>query len=104
MKLNKSKLSWFGIGVLCALAISLMVSCGKSTKVERAGAAEAAVATYVAPGDTDEYYLFYSGGHSGQVYVAGVPSMLVEIDGWSASPEVVAATRAGFEAMLTALG
>jgi nitrous-oxide reductase len=35
----------------------------------------AALATYVAPGDMDEYYLFYSGGHSGQVFVAGVPSM-----------------------------
>ncbi|HEX5083748.1 MAG TPA: Sec-dependent nitrous-oxide reductase, partial [Blastocatellia bacterium] len=42
---------------------------------ELGAAAEAAVATYVAPGDTDEYYLFYSGGHSGNVYVAGVPSM-----------------------------
>ena len=27
------------------------------------------------PGALDEYYLFYSGGHSGNVYVAGVPSM-----------------------------
>ena len=35
----------------------------------------AALATYVKPGDQDEYYLFYSGGHSGQVFVAGVPSM-----------------------------
>ena len=26
-------------------------------------------------GKKDEYYLFYSGGHSGQVYVAGLPSM-----------------------------
>ena len=34
-----------------------------------------ASATYVAPGEKDEYYLFYSGGHSGQVYVAGIPSM-----------------------------
>src|SRR5215475_3624758 len=75
MKFIKSKLTLFGVGFLCALAILLSASCGKSTKVERAGAAEAAVATYVAPGDTDEYYLFYSGGHSGQVYVAGVPSM-----------------------------
>ena len=31
--------------------------------------------TYVAPGDLDEYYLFASGGHSGQVYVYGVPSV-----------------------------
>ena len=36
---------------------------------------EAALRTYVQPGKLDEYYLFYSGGHSGQVYVAGVPSM-----------------------------
>ena len=35
----------------------------------------AALRTYVAPGELDEYYLFYSGGHSGQVFVAGVPSM-----------------------------
>lgn len=31
--------------------------------------------TYVAPGDHDKYYLFYSGGHAGDVRVAGVPSM-----------------------------
>lgn len=36
---------------------------------------KAAMATYVKPGDLDDYYLFYSGGHSGQVFVAGVPSM-----------------------------
>jgi nitrous-oxide reductase len=35
----------------------------------------AAVKSYVAPGEKDEFYLFYSGGHSGQVYVAGLPSM-----------------------------
>ncbi len=35
----------------------------------------AALASYVKPGDQDQYYLFYSGGHSGQVFVAGVPSM-----------------------------
>jgi nitrous-oxide reductase len=37
--------------------------------------AVAAQKTYVAPGDLDEYYLFSSGGHSGQIYVFGVPSM-----------------------------
>ena len=36
---------------------------------------DAALATYVPPGDLDEYYLFYSGGHSGQIFVAGIPSM-----------------------------
>ncbi len=40
-----------------------------------ADAREAAQRTFVPPGQLDEFYLFYSGGHSGQVYVAGVPSM-----------------------------
>jgi nitrous-oxide reductase len=40
-----------------------------------ADAREAAQRTFVEPGKLDEFYLFYSGGHSGQVYVAGVPSM-----------------------------
>jgi nitrous-oxide reductase len=35
----------------------------------------AAEKTYVSPGDLDEYYMFASGGHSGQVYVYGIPSM-----------------------------
>lgn len=35
----------------------------------------AAQKTYVAPGDLDEYYMFSSGGHSGQIYVYGLPSM-----------------------------
>jgi nitrous-oxide reductase len=36
--------------------------------------AAAAMKVYVAPGDLDEYYMFSSGGHSGQVYVYGLPS------------------------------
>src|SRR5574338_107456 len=44
----------------------------------RTGASDIAVAAekvYVAPGDLDEYYMFASGGHSGNIYVYGVPSM-----------------------------
>jgi nitrous-oxide reductase len=75
MKFDKK--TWIGLGILFIAVFSLMfISCKKKPKVvQRAGAAEAAVATYVAPGDLDEYYLFYSGGHSGQVFVAGIPSM-----------------------------
>ena len=36
---------------------------------------EAAVRTYVPGGEKDEYLMFSSGGHSGQVMVFGVPSM-----------------------------
>ncbi|HLE63683.1 MAG TPA: hypothetical protein VI750_11105, partial [Pyrinomonadaceae bacterium] len=76
MKGNHSKLTWLGIGALCAVVVFFAhVACSKKPRVERGDVAEAAIATYVAPGDTDEYYLFYSGGHSGNVYVAGVPSM-----------------------------
>ncbi len=45
------------------------------SKTEPRIAEGAAQHTYVAPGKLDEFYLFYSGGHSGQVYVAGIPSM-----------------------------
>ena len=39
------------------------------------GAEEAALKTYVPGGKLDEYYMFSSGGHSGQVFVYGLPSM-----------------------------
>jgi nitrous-oxide reductase len=57
-------------------ALLLTVSCARKPKVaQRGDIAEAAVASYVAPGDMDEFYMFYSGGHSGNVFVAGIPSM-----------------------------
>ncbi len=40
-----------------------------------AAAAAAALKTYVPGGQFDEYFIFSSGGHSGQMYVIGVPSM-----------------------------
>ncbi|UOF92060.1 Sec-dependent nitrous-oxide reductase [Fodinisporobacter ferrooxydans] len=43
---------------------------GASSDIEKA-----ALATYVPFGQKDKYYMFASGGHSGQVYVVGVPSM-----------------------------
>lgn len=44
----------------------------------RAGVSDIALAAekvYVSPGDLDEYYMFASGGHSGNIYVYGLPSM-----------------------------
>ncbi len=55
MKGSNAKLTWFGIGALCTLLVALIVpSCAKKAKIERGGVAEAAIATYVAPGDVDE--------------------------------------------------
>jgi hypothetical protein len=45
----------------------------------------------------------HGGGESWTAFVATRPSMLIEIDSWSATPDIVAAHRAGFEATLAAL-
>src|SRR6185295_19741050 len=62
-----------GLAVLSACAPSKAPSSGQTMQL--ADARAAAQRTFVPPGQLDEYYLFYSGGHSGQVFVAGVPSM-----------------------------
>ena len=86
-----------------ALGALLLAGCApsapKSAKTGRpATASDAAVAAmkvYVAPGDLDEYYMFASGGHSGNVYVYGIPSMrhIVTIPVYSPYP----ATGYGFD-------
>src|SRR6266581_5529031 len=59
-----------------ALAATVgLTSCGKSSSTNKGDRTANALASYVAPGEKDEYYLFYSGGHSGQVFVAGIPSL-----------------------------
>ena len=69
--------------VVLAVVSAMLLGCGGDRKGRgpagrteaRSDVQEAALKTYVAPGDVDEFYLFNSGGHSGQVYVYGVPSM-----------------------------
>lgn len=62
--------------ILCIVAFSLLiVSCGnKEAGANGAMAGNAAEKVYVAPGEHDEYYAFFSGGFSGQVSVYGLPS------------------------------
>lgn len=48
---------------------------GDQTSADVASAKSAAEKVYVPNGQKDEYYLFASGGHSGQLFVYGVPSM-----------------------------
>jgi nitrous-oxide reductase len=72
---SKYKFAKWALGA--ALLITIIVaSCARKPKTaQRGDIAEAAIASYVAPGDIDEYYVFYSGGQSGNVFVAGLPSM-----------------------------
>ena len=79
--MNQMTLRAIGGGCM-AVAMMVFVGCGRpggngddSAKGSGTGAGDAAAKTYVKPGDKDEFYLFYSGGHSGQVFVAGIPSM-----------------------------
>ena len=60
------------------LAAALLVAAACNPPGSRTAASSdtsVAAKSFVPPGEKDEYYLFYSGGHSGQVYVAGLPSM-----------------------------
>ena len=63
-----------GGGLTAALLVTAGCNPPGSRRVASAESS-AAVKSYVPPGEKDEFYLFYSGGHSGQVYVAGLPSM-----------------------------
>ncbi len=72
---------WLAATVAALGAVALVAGCppSKPKGARRPAAASdiavAAEKTYVPPGDLDEYYMFASGGHSGQVYVYGIPSM-----------------------------
>jgi hypothetical protein len=88
--------------VFMLLAAAMVAGCGSDKKGRSSGRSdvrsdvqEAAMKTYVAPGDLDEFYLFKSGGHSGQIYIYGVPSMrhLATIPVYSPYP----ATGYGFD-------
>ena len=84
--MSSQRKTWIGWGAAAGFVILLALAgrCAPSApkagekKAGPGGASDMAVAaqkTYIAPGDLDEFYLFSSGGHSGQVYVYGVPSM-----------------------------
>jgi nitrous-oxide reductase len=80
----KGTSKWLAI-VSGGLVLAMALAAGRCTPKPpdraaraRGGSSDISVAAekvYVAPGDLDEYYMFASGGHSGNIYVYGVPSM-----------------------------
>ncbi len=66
-----------GLAASCLAIPFFFAGCGADQNATSGSnnGVSAAEQSYVAPGELDEYYLFYSGGHSGQVFVAGIPSM-----------------------------
>jgi nitrous-oxide reductase len=98
MRSRARVISWTAVAAIAALMVVASRCAPKEPQAKRASGSDAATAaqkTYVAPGDLDEYYMFASGGHSGQVFVFGLPSMrhLVTIPVFSPYP----ATGYGFD-------
>jgi nitrous-oxide reductase len=86
--MRKSTKVIFNTLATAAMLASTLVGCSSSSSVDSssktaavqgsgltADQQEAAIKTYVPYGQKDKFYMFASGGHSGQVYVVGIPSM-----------------------------
>jgi nitrous-oxide reductase len=73
---NADRRKFFGkTALIGAGAVAAPMTAAMFTSMAQARASEAANSPHVAPGELDEYYGFWSGGHSGEVRIMGVPSM-----------------------------
>lgn len=72
--MNKNYFNWFSFFIMVVISLS---ACKNESTQQFKGAfgdSDAASRVYVAPGQFDEFYAFFSGGFSGQVSVYGLPS------------------------------
>jgi nitrous-oxide reductase len=72
MSIRSSRAKTLSAALLAIGLVFALVACNGEPRM--IGAEDAAARVYVAPGDYDEYYAFFSGGYSGQVSVWGLPS------------------------------
>jgi len=77
MTIRKSVVAGLALAIGALLAGRCAPTAPRSARTPQATSdiAVAAQKVYVPPGDLDQYYMFASGGHSGQIYVYGLPSM-----------------------------
>ena len=64
---------WGGLIAIVAVLFAIAIACSGQKKTAL-GSDDAASKVYVAPGEYDEFYGFFSGGFNGQVSVYGLPS------------------------------
>ncbi len=65
---------WLRFSIAAAAALWLAAQLAGCMASRGGTAGSAAQRVYVKPGEHDPYYAFFSGGHSGQIYVYGIPS------------------------------
>ncbi len=74
---NQLHFSRFFWSLILLVSFGLLASCGQQGSTQSSATlsgGDVASAVYVAPGEHDEFYGFFSGGFSGQVSVYGLPS------------------------------
>ncbi|UXI03493.1 TAT-dependent nitrous-oxide reductase [Photobacterium sp. TY1-4] len=73
---NESRRKFFGKTAAIGLGAAVApMSAAMFASMAQAKAKEAQNSPFVHPGEMDEYYGFWSGGHSGEVRIMGLPSM-----------------------------